>query len=354
MHASSIDLITFNPGPSQLSTKILQAIDEVVSSGFLSRSHRSATFDEVSQQAIEGLRKNMHLPAEYHIFYQPSATVAMDTLLSNLVLKKSYHFTHGAFSNLFFEIACDIGLGAVSFDSPQDQAVAWESAVIPGDIELIAITHNETSTGLMWPRAAIHALRQCYHAPLIAVDVASSFGAMAMDWHDADIWFGSVQKCLGLPSGLGFLIASPRAFEKAKQVRKAGQKIAPWQRFDVLADKMKTYQTPETPNMLNIALLARQMSAWNLTENERLLFQKANLLYSAKLPWKPYVAAEGWRSLTVANFLVDDPVPWHRRAGEAGMVLGQGYGSLNNTCIRIANFPAITSANIQRLLAHLA
>lgn len=56
---------------------------------------------EVSRQAIEGLRNKMNIPADYAIFYQASATAAMDTLLRNLVRKKSYHFVYGAFSGLF-------------------------------------------------------------------------------------------------------------------------------------------------------------------------------------------------------------------------------------------------------------
>lgn len=309
---------------------------------------------EVSRQAIEGLREKMRLPADYRIYYQPSSTAAMDTLLRNLVFKKSFHFVNGAFASLFFKTAIDINLEAFSFDSPWDQAVASEKAILPDDTELIAVTHNETSTGSIWPLEKIHQLRLRFPEPLIAVDVTSSFGAMVMNWQDADVWFGSVQKCLGLPAGLGFLIVNPRAFEKAKLVIKAKKGIPAWQRFDVLEEKMQNYQTPETPNMLNIALLARQMTDWSIGEKETALLEKAKILYEASLPWLPYIADLQWRSPTVLNFLVNDPNFWHKIAGQAGIVLGKGYGPLKEKCIRIANFPAISLEHIQNLVDYLS
>lgn len=328
---------------------MVQAIREVSESGLLSASHRSAAFMEVSKRAIEGLRAKMGLPKDYHIFYQPSATVAMDTLLRNLVLKKSSHFTHGVFSKRFFDTAVEIGLQSEAFDSAWDQAVDWKNAKIPSDSELIAVTHNETSTGLMWPKKVLCDLRKRYPEPLLAIDVTSTFGALKMPWQEADIWFGSVQKCLGLPAGLGFLIVSPRAFEKSIRT----EKVPSWQRLEVMAEKMKNYQTFETPNVLGIALLAKQMEEWDLVEIERQIMRKKELLDQSNLPWQPYLKAEDWRSFTVANFSVGSAASWHAKAKKAHMTLGKGYGPLKESCIRIANFPAISFEMMQRLLLQL-
>lgn len=340
------DIITFNPGPSQLSLDIILGIQELATNGFLSLSHRSTAFKEISRQAIQGLHLKMGIPDDYKIFYQPSATVAMDTLIRNVVRQKSFHFVHGAFSALFHHIALGIGISAVDYKKPLDVPIDWENALVPEDTELIAVTHNETSTGLMWPRDELKNLRKRYSKPLLAIDVTSSFGCMKMDWQGADIWFGSVQKCLGLPSGLGFLIVSPRAFEKSK----GAKGVVSWNGFSSLDEKMKTYETPETPNMLNIALLARQMSHWDLNKIEAELMQKAHLLYHADLNWKPHIASESWRSPTVTCFIVDNAEAWHARAKASKMVLGKGYGPIKETTLRIANFPAITREHVIALL----
>jgi phosphoserine aminotransferase len=339
-------MITFNPGPSQISHETMQDIRELSESLYLSLSHRSATFSEVSGQAIEGMHKKMGIPSEYKIFYQPSATSAMDTLLRNLVSKKSFHFVHGSFSSLFHRNALSIGLDALQHKTNLHEAVDFENAVIPSDIELIAITHNETSTGLMWPIEALRKIRTLYPDPLLAIDVTSSFGSRLMNWKEADIWFGSVQKCLGLPAGLGYLILGPRALEKAKQARG----ISEWQSILAMSEKMHTYQTPETPNMLNIALLARQMARWNIKEIENTQKQKTEKLYNAPLKWIPFVKSKEWQSDTVLCFEVDDPKIWHEKAKKGNMILGQGYGPLVNSTLRIANFPSISLENVDKLI----
>lgn len=343
-------MITFNPGPSQLSPKILLAIEDIARSGFLSCSHRSQAFEEVSRKAIEGLREKMGLPADYLIFYQSSGTHAMDTLLRNLVLSQSFHFVLGAFSNLFYTMANSQGLKTTALNCPWEKAVPWSTALIPKEIELIAVTHNETSTGSMWPNSVLSQLKEQYPDILIAIDVTSSFGALKMDWEIGDVWFGSVQKCLGLPPGLGFLIISPRAFEKAKHVNKVKGGIAPWQQFEILHQKMMKYQTPETPNLLNIALLARQMEEWNLVENEKEIREKAAFLYQSFLAWKPYVIDKEWQSVTVLNFVVDNPSEWHQKAQKGNIILGEGYDHLKKSCIRIANFPSTNLKDFKTLL----
>ena len=350
MRESCTDFITFNPGPSQIAPKILQGIRDISQSGFLSMSHRSEAFIEMSRKAIEGLRFSMSLPPEYRIFYQPSATSAMDALLRNLVFKKSYHFVNGHFSSVFYHSAVGIGLDAGIFDNPLDQPIAWEKAEISPDVELIALTHNETSTGSMWPQADLDEIRRRHPNILIANDVTSSFGAMRMNWENADVFFGSVQKNLGLPAGLGILIISPRAYEKSLEVIAKKKGISPLQRFDKLAEMMHSYQTPETPNMFAIALLALQMSDWDLGKIESEVRAKAERLYANSDVWKPYIQNKAWQSCTVLNVVVESASAWHAKAKEQGILLGHGYGRLKDTCIRLATFPALSMEAIGKLI----
>lgn len=343
-------MLTFNPGPTHLHEGTLKRLEEILHSGYLSASHRSQEFMDMSRAAVEGLCQKMRIPEEYWVFYQPSATVAMDTAIRNTVFKKSFHFVHGAFSRRFYQTSAELGLEAQSFESDWKKAVPWQEAQIDDDTELITVTHNETSTGLMWPMEELAALREAHPKQLIAVDMTSSFGALATDWWMGDIWFFSVQKCLGLPSGLGIILVSPHAYDKALEVLEKKGGVAAWQSFKVMEEKMEKYQTPETPNMLAIALLAWIMKDWDLEAIEAETRAKAELIYSDDLPWKPYVEDPKWRSITVANLLVDNPQSWHERAAEQGITLGKGYGILKNICLRIANFPGIQRSSLDELL----
>lgn len=344
-------MISLNPGPSQLSQETLADLAEVAASGLLSRSHRSGEFVAASRAAFSGLAEKMAIPPDYRVLYQPSATAAMDTVLRNCAASRTFHFVHGAFSKRFHSSAREIGLDASALTSDTGRAVPWRTAAVPSDADLLAVTHNETATGLMWPAEEIAALHAAHPGPLLAVDLTSSFGAMAMRWTDADLWFGSVQKVLGLPAGMGYLVAGPRAFAA---VKRAGRGVAAWQDLDAMAAKMDAWQTVETPNVLAIALLARQMSRWDLSRIERETRVKADLLYGASLPWTPHVEHASWRSTTVLCFRVDEPKRWTQRAAAAGFLLGSGYGELKDSTIRIANFPAVPAGSMERLLAVLA
>ena len=195
-------MLTFNPGPSQLTDDVIDAIRDIAVSGFLSISHRSSKFKEVCRSAVEGLRDVFSLPPEYTILLQPSATAAMEMVLRNCVSTRSFHFVHGAFSQRFYETAREMRIEAFGFQSDPDQPVNWGQVDVPRDVDTICVTHNETSTGLMWPAQEIDALRARYPEPLMVIDATSSWGGVDFDWKTGDVWFASVQKCLGLPSGL--------------------------------------------------------------------------------------------------------------------------------------------------------
>jgi phosphoserine aminotransferase len=121
-----------------------------------------------------------------------------------------------------------------------------------------------------------------------------------------------------------------------------------------MAEKMEAWQTVETPNVLTIALLGRQMARWDLGRIERETRAKADLLYAAPLPWTPHVEDAPWRSTTVLCFRVDEPKRWAQRAEAAGFLLGSGYGDLKPTTVRVANFPAVPEDAMRRLVAALA
>ena len=362
MPASSTDLgvigpggvrVTFNPGPSQISPQVIADIHEIADSGLLAESHRSARVKTVVKDAVSAMRSAMRVPDEYAILFQPSATAAMDVLVRNLVSTRSLHFSNGAFADRFAGTAGLIAPVPICVDGPWGEAPGWRSFETTERFDLVAVTHNETSTGMAWPFSELRALRDRYPEHLLAVDVTSSFGALAMDWSSADAWFGSVQKCLGLPAGLGFLIVSPRCIDRTREMGFAAE-IAPWQDLIRMSTSMYTGETAETPNVLAIALLGRQMARWDLAAIEAATQRKAAAVAAAELPWTPFVQETEWRSPTVHCMQVDDPTAWHERALAAGFRLGSGYGKLKPSCIRIATFPAHSEDDVAALLAALA
>ena len=343
--------ISLLPGPSEITRATLENLQEIAESGILSESHRSQAFKDVCQSAVDGLKRSMRIPADYSVLFTSSATTAMAVTLRSLVAQHCHHFVHGAFAARFHSMALRMGLKATVTDAEPSRALDWRQTELLPACELVALTHNETSTGSMWPTQEMAQLRARYPAPLLAIDATSSFGAMAMDWTLADLWFCSVQKCLGLPAGLGILVVGPRALAVAGHLRDLHlpHGACPQESLSEMAERMEQSQTFETPNVLAIALLARQMDSWDLDRIEKTTRAKVEILTAGARGSEPYVEDPPWRSLTVQNLRFPDPERKIQKALDAGFLLGKGYGRLAGSCLRIANFPASTEEQYREL-----
>ena len=88
---------------------------------------------------------------------------------------------------------------------------------------LVAITHNETSTGATNNLAAIAEVVKKYNA-LFLVDAVSSLGGVPIypQALGIDYLVTSTQKCLGVPPGLGIAIVSERALSYAENIGPRG------------------------------------------------------------------------------------------------------------------------------------
>lgn len=344
---------SLNVGPSQISDAIKQDIREINDSDLLSESHRGPVIQGLLKDTVASLKAGMGLPDEYLVYFHPSASAVMELVLRNCVRRSSFHYVSGAFAQRFAKTSTRIGLEATRYETEWDQPFVPEEARPPAETELLAITHAETSTGRMWPAEEIHALRERYPEPLLAVDATSTFGALRMDWRDADVWLGSVQKCLGLPAGLGYAVVSPRVLERARELGDA-RRVASWQDLLVMQDRIEKGETVETPNVFDIALLGRVAKRLDIDRVEADTRAKAALVADVLGDERFFVREPAWRSLTVHNLRAEAPEDWKAWALEAGAVIGAGYGPLKTSCVRIATFPAVDIEHLERPLRAIA
>jgi len=101
-------------------------------------------------------------------------------------------------------------------------AVAQALAALP-QVDLVAMVHAETSSGILNPLPEIAALARARGA-LLAVDAVASLGGHELDV-DAlgiDVCIGGPQKALGGPAGLSFAAISPRAWAAMAQAPDRG------------------------------------------------------------------------------------------------------------------------------------
>ena len=348
--------IFFTPGPTQLYPTVKKHIYQALQNNILSISHRSLPYQIIHEHTVNQLKTLLGIPKDYLVFFVSSGTEAMERTIQNTVEKKSVHFVNGAFSQRFFTIAKELGKNAHAITIPWGQGFIPDNVNIPKKSELICITHNETSTGVSIPTEYIYKLKQRWPNVLLAIDMVSSAPYVDMDYTYTDIAFFSVQKGFGLPAGLGVLFVSPQAYEKSQYLFKKGVSIGSFHSFSSLNKEAEKHQTPETPNVLGIYLLGRvceDMHMYGIKRIRKETEEKATLLYdclTTSTRLKPFVKEKHYQSQTVIVAEVKNGSQ-HLLSylKKKGMIVGAGYGLFKDNQIRIANFPAHTIKDIQKL-----
>ena len=351
--------VFFTVGPSEIFPSVAGYMAEAMELGIPSLSHRGKQFEELFRSVEISLKELFRLPDGYRIFFVSSGNEGMERFIENCVREKSGHIVYGAFSKKWSKISRDLGRKTEIATFPDGETPDVAGAVFSPDTEGICITQNETSTGGMIASSDIAALHMRYPDALIGVDIVSAAPVIELDFTVVDYAFFSVQKCFGLPAGLGVLIASPRALMKAEESAKTGS-IGSYHNFLELKKWGDIGQTPETPNVLDIYLLSRvlqEMLAEDVAVMRRTIADRANRLYAlfkSNPTYTAFVRDSACRSLTTPVLVVEGGSPRVTSAlKEKGIIVGSGYGENKEKHIRIGNFPAHTEEHFSALLSAL-
>lgn len=347
-------MITFNPGPSQISSQVQSYMRDFIEQNIWTISHRSSQFTEISLSAREGLRTYLGIPENYKVFYTASASEAMEIIIRSCVISHSHHLVNGAFSKKFFKVAQTIGKHPT-----REEIALWEGNFVvdaPQETELICLTENETSTWVQIRSQMISQIRKKYPDTLFAVDITSSAGWVQHHFSDADIWFFSVQKCFGLPAGLGILIVNEKALEKSQKVLEQTWDIGAIHSFPSMLKKYDIGQTDETPNVFDVYLLSRLVQdvhyIW-IEETQKQTLEKYQFIEQKlwELWFSPFVKNPDYRSKTVYVFECEKQLQSEIKSvlKNNDITIGSGYGDIKDSTLRIANFPSIAHWDLEKL-----
>jgi phosphoserine aminotransferase len=348
-------MISFYPGPSRVYAKVPRYLQDAYNHGILSINHRSEEFENISRNTTGLLKEKLNIPATYSIYFVSSATECWEIIAQSLIEKESIHIHNGAFGKKWFTHTNWLKPGATSM------AFDVQMPLNPAQLKFksgdtLCLTQNETSNGTQVSNKVLQKIRKNNPGHLIVVDATSSMGGIELDFLAADVWFASVQKCFGLPAGLGLFICSPAALERAQSV---DQRLH-YNSLLFMEDMMKLHQTSYTPNVLDIYLLMRVL------EDVKPIQKVDKLIRGRYKKWEAFFDTKSNR----LNFLVKNKaVRSHTvlaietsaellqtikaEAKKSGFILGNGYGDWKETTFRIANFPALKRTEIARLMDFL-
>jgi phosphoserine aminotransferase len=351
----------FGSGPSKVRREQVTGLLDVAGT-YLGTSHRQRTVKAVVGQVRSGLRELFGLPEGYEVMVGNGGTTCFwDAATFGLIEAQSQHLSFGEFSSKF--AAC--AKAAPHLKEPQvieSPAGTHPLPVADPTVDLYALTHNETSTGVaMEIRRPAGAADPTDGGGLVAVDATSGGGGLRVDPTQFDAYYLAPQKCFAADGGLWAALVSPAAQERIERIAASGRWVPAFLDLKIALDNSVQDQTYNTPALATLYLFAEQLDwmlshgglEWTAGRCDR----SAEILYT----WaeqsgfaRPFVENPSDRSHVVGTIDFVDEVDAARVAKVLranGIVDTEPYRKLGRNQLRIAMFPAIEPDDIAALCA---
>ena len=345
----------FGCGPSKVRPEAIEALAASASS-YLGTSHRQATVLFEVGALRNQVAELFSLPDGYEVLLSNGGTTAFwDSATFGLISERSQHLVHGEFSSKFATAARRapfLGEPEVVEAPVGDHGVAKAS----DGIDLYALTHNETSTGVAMPLDRPAGIDD---TALVAVDATSAAGGLRFDPNQVDVYYFAPQKGFASDGGLWIAAMSPRAIERIEQIAATDRWCPAFLDLKTALDSSRKDQTYNTPALATI-FLANQQLRWVL-DNGGLEFaagrcdRSAEILYgwaAAHALATPFVSDPARRSHVVGTIDFDESVNAARIAAVLranGVVDTEPYRKLGRNQLRVGMFPAIEPSDVEAL-----
>lgn len=349
-------MISFYPGPSRIYDDIPKYVKNAHAKGILSVNHRSDEFMAMMKKTVTLLKQKLAIPKDYTILFASSATECWEIVAQSWVTNKSFHLYNGAFGQKWYDYTYRLKTGATALPFDRETILNPNQSIFENRENVICITQNETSNGTQVSNEIIRTIRKDNPDHIIAVDATSSLAGIKLDFRAADIWLGSVQKCFGLPAGLGMMICSPAAIRRARAINNTQF----YNSAVFMADMAGKWQTSYTPNVLGIYLLMRVMEKVKPIDTVHTRIEKQYASWMKVLhktsALHHLIKNQAVHSYTILPLEADKKTieKIKNTARPNGFLLGDGYGELKHTTLRIANFPALTASEVKGLQKFLS
>ena len=342
----------FIPGPTEVLPEVLNAQTKPMF------GHRMKEASELGTSIINKLKKVLDTD-QYVIVWTGSGSLIMEASLRNSVKKGVLNTICGAFSERWYKMAKANGLPCGAIEVEWGKAITpemVEAELATGKYDVLCLTHNETSTGVMNPVSEIaDMVHEKYPDVLILVDAVSSLTGAKLDVNKFDVVLTSTQKCVALPPGLSFCTVSDRFLERAATVENRGHYT------DFLL--MKKYiddkhgQTPSTPNLALYNALDFQLDRM-LEEGMDARYKRHSEMAKRVREWAskhfelfPEESYESETVTVIKNTKGINVADLNKKLAERGLAIANGYGKqLKEKTFRIAHMGDLKMSDIDEVL----
>jgi len=324
-------------------------------------SHRSEEYKKLHRETVEMLQSFLETKNQVFLF-SSTGTGFMEASVRNCVEKKMLCCVNGSFGKRFAEVAVSNGKIAETIEPPLGEpvtpALLDENLSKCPDVEAVAITHNETSVGLINPLQELAEVVK-KHGKLLFVDAVSSMGGteIKVDEWGLDVCFAGSQKCFGVPPGLSMGSVSEETLRKSEVAENKGWYFD----FKLWEEYQETAGTPVTsviPQIAGLNRILKLLDSWGGREKYFALYAERNrrIREGIQKLGLTLFPKKGYESPTVTCINATgnkSGLEIYQKMREKGFELAKGYGNIRNTTFRIGNMGYIKFEDIKSMLEAL-
>ena len=339
----------FIPGPTEVHPDVLAKMATPMI------GHRGKDASALQKRISEKLQQVMY--TKNHILLSTtSGTGLMEGSLRSLTAKRAIVFSVGAFGNRWFETGERNGVPVDKHEAEWGKPTTPENVdayLSTGKYDVMTITHNETSTGIMNPVAEIAEVKKKYPDVIWLMDTVSSLAGakIEVDALGVDVCIASTQKALALPPGMALCSVSERALEHGKQVKNRGYYLDLLELYKYVIKK--EFQYPSTPSLSHMFALDFQLDRI-LKEGLDNRFSRHLEMATFMREWAnkyfkvfPQPGFESVTLTTIANTKNISVGDLNKELGTRGFQISNGYGDLKEKTFRIAHMGELTMQDMK-------
>jgi aspartate aminotransferase-like enzyme len=343
----------FTVGPVACYPEVLETM------GHQMYSHRSKEYFALHYETVRLLQDFIFTKNEIFLF-SSTGTGFMEASVRNCVKKKMLCCINGRFGERFAGVAAANGITVVRLAPPLGEPISMadldEMLTKNSDVEAVALTHNETSVGLINPLEDLVATAK-KHDKLVFVDAVSSLGGteIRVDELGIDVCFSSSQKCFGVPPGLAVGSVSEKSMNLSATASNKGWYFD----FKVWEENQKNGRgTPVTPAIPQIAGLNTALKMIDNKGGRKWYFdlykeRNQKIRRGIEEQGLSTFPRKGSESPTVNCINAPEGVEGgiiYEKMREKGFELSEGYGPLKKKTFRIGNMGFIEMDDIDLML----
>jgi 2-aminoethylphosphonate-pyruvate transaminase len=347
--------VLLNPGPVNVTDKVRQALM------LPDLCHREKEFSDLMAAIRTKLLKAFDIDKEYtSVLVSGSGTAALEMAVSSSLSpgRSMLVIENGVYGERISKI-CDIykfkrhTISLYWGKPPNLEDIEKELQQNP-NIEVVALVHHETTTGLLNPLKEVGELAHRYEK-IFLVDCISSLAGDEVNFNSCpiDLAVGTANKCIqGFP-GVSFVLFKKNDLERLQKIPERTLYFN-LTGYHTAQEKGGLLFTPAIPAHYALDVALDELIEETVAGRVKRYAASAKFLRDEFKDMRlKFLLPEGWRSNCLTGLHLPQGMSYEKLHGELkanGFVIYAGQGNLSNSIFRIANMGDITQDEFQRFI----